>query len=532
MASPHPNAPTHARRTRLVTLLFGLLCVLVAVYATQRLDIGLYDETAYLHRGAMIDTEGMPDADMAPLYSLWYRALQFVLADPVDRYFLNLGFTIALLPFLFFLVLRALGTSISAAFLAGLFILLSTLNILNWPRVSVFALIILLLGLLFRSVSRSRDRGWAIVSCAAIVATYIRPEFALSIFGLIGLWIHDAKRRVRGGDPPAKRWAWVPGLLALVLVLWLGSPFGHGRSTVAFGQHYALNKVATGSGDMDPWTGWEAIAAADLGSSTSLTTALTTAPDRILWHIGQNLRQLVPAIGRMMLPAGARMDRVASVLLIALCLALGWSLYTTREPGAPHRGTYAMVLVLSLPALIAAVIIHPRQHYLIFPIILCMLPALARIFPVGTRGTDRAPWMLAASAAAILVLYSGRPFGKPERPVLATINALRRSELPGPLVILDPDGGYATYQRAGSIQVPTTEMRTGFNEFITKHGINVIVSSPRSEADPRFAQDPAWLRFKADPRGAGARVEQVAGTAITIYTLEAPVRLPHRPAQE
>jgi hypothetical protein len=191
-----------------------------------------------------------------------------------------------------------------------------------------------------------------------------------------------------------------------------------------------------------------------------------------------------------------------------------------------------MVLVLSLPALIAAVIIHPRQHYLIFPIILCMLPALARIFPVGTRGTDRAPWMLAASAAAILVLYSGRPFGKPERPVLATINALRRSELPGPLVILDPDGGYATYLRAGSIQVPTTEMRTGFNEFIAKHGINVIVSSPRSEADPRFAQDPAWLRFKADPRGAGARVEQVAGTAITIYTLEAPVRLPHRPAQE
>ena len=514
--------PDDRARQRWVTIVLAAICLGVAVYSIQWLDIGLYDETAYLQRGAVIDEEGLPSADMGPLYSLWYRVLQVVWADPIDRYFANLGITIALLPFMLFLVLRRLGTSLIVSSFVALFILVSTLNILNWPRVSVFALIILLLGLWLQAGSRSRDRGWAFLTCAAIIAVYIRPEFALSV-GILGVsWLVDLYRRKRRGEPYSITPIMTTAVLAITMSLVLGNPFGHGRGMVAFGQHYALNRIEADDSDTDAWTSWETITQRDLGTTSSLSRAVSHAPDRVAWHIGSNLRQLVPTLGRMVLPAGARLDRKATVLLGLLFFVICWALFLARK--AKRSTSVASIWViaaLAAPAILAAIVIFPRQHYLIFPITLATLPLVATLFPersVDTRWPHR---IAAVLTVFILLTYVGRPIGTPGRPVLATIQALRELDLPAPMIILDADGGYATYLPAGSVRISAQDKVRGLDDLLSTERINVIVASQRLAKDPRFAEDPDWRHFVDGGYTTRFDRSAVEGTNTLLYVLRA-----------
>ncbi len=501
-----------------VRLVLAAICVSVAVYCTQRLDIGLYDETAYLQRGAAIDEAGSPTADMGPVYSMWYRVLQVFWSDPVDRYFASLGITIALFPFALFMVLRRLGTSLTASLVVTLFVLVSTLNVLNWPRVSVFALIILLAGLWSQAGARSLDRGWAYLLCSVLIAVYVRPELALSVAGIGVLWIIDLMGRKRRREPYSFVPFGVSVMVGIALTLGLGSPFGHGRGMVAFGQHYALNRIEADDDANDAWTSWETIAARELGTTSNLSTAMGHAPDRIAWHIGRNLRQMAPTIGRMVLPAGARLDRKAALLLGLLFGALCWAMIS-RQRGERSSSIPLpwIIAALSAPAILAAIIIHPRQHYLLFPLALAIIPLMAALFP---DRSDDLPWpqrTLAAIAVAIIVLFLGRPLGTPGRPVLTTIHALRELDLPAPLVILDADGGYATYLPAGSVRIPAQDKDLGLYDHLRLHHINVIVASPRLERDPRFAADPEWRRFVTGGYTTGFDRISVAGTSTTLY---------------
>jgi len=521
--TPHTTAPAGKRHTWWATIALVVACFAVAAYWTTRLDIGLYDETAYLQRGIAIDTEGLPAADMAPLYSLWYRLLQVFWPDPVERYLVNLGFTIAVLPILLFLVLRRVGVTLIAALATAIVVLVSTLNVLNWPRVSAFALIILLLGIWLQAGTRSRDRGWAYLFCAVFIVVYIRPEFAIGVVGIVACWSVDVVGRVRSGTPFNFRPIVVSFIVALLLGLSLGSPFGHGRSMVAFGQHYAVNRINSSDTPMDPWTGWETIAQAELGTTTSLSDAFTNAPDRVAWHLGYNLRHLLPTLGRMVLPAGTRLDRMAIVLLVLLTVLLLRQLFVARPP-LEHRSIPMELAVLSwsLPPLLAAFVIHPRQHYLIFPAVFLLLPLLALTYSEQNKVPRWASWATGMVAGAILSLSAGRSRDFSSRPTLATIQVLRGIELPAGPVVLDADGGYATYMEHGSIRIPAQEKDTLFLPYITNREVNVIVASPRLEGDPRFKNDPTWKRFKEDPGSHGFKLITVQGTNVRLYVASGP----------
>src|SRR5690606_17016878 len=103
--------------------------------------------------------------------------------------------TMALLPIGTLLLLRKLGTALPASLGTSSFLLFSTLNVLNWPRVSVFALLVLLSGLFLALRTTDRDRKWATVVSAIAVCVFIRPEFALSLGCAFLVWLADLARR-------------------------------------------------------------------------------------------------------------------------------------------------------------------------------------------------------------------------------------------------------------------------------------------------------------------------------------------------
>lgn len=515
-----PSTATYARFPWLlnaVRVLFFTLCLVVAWYHTKRMDIGLYDETAYMQRGAQIDTMGLPTADMAPLYSLWYRFLQLLIGDPVQRYFANQFITIALLPIGTYLLLRQLGTTQRASFITSIFLLFSTLNVHNWPRVSVFAMLVLLAGLLLALRNTDRDRQWASVVSAIAVCVFIRPEFALSLGCAFLVWLADLARWRKSLSLAA----WMPfvftGAFALLLFLALGNPFANGRSMVAFGQHYALNVAETTDNTTDPWTNWETMAQKDLGTTASLSQALRNAPEKIAWHIGTNLRNTAPTLARMLTPAGSRVDRVA-ILLILIMVGAVAILVWNGAARTWRSNTFFVVAsaVICLPAVLSAIIIYPRQHYLIFPVSLLIILFVNQAYPRNAHGPR---WAMVPAIAAVLImlLYLRINPDTPPRPVLATINALRTLPADTELVILDADGGYDAYLGSGAKRIIAQNKDRGFAEFIAQQGVDVIVASPRLLNDHRYQTDPTWRAFLNGPNDQGFRKVSVNGTGTTLY---------------
>lgn len=503
----------------LVSVLFILGCILFSIAMVGRLDIGLYDETSYLQRGTWIDSHGLPTADMAPLYSLWYRALQFIVSDPVHRYFANYAFTMAALPIAAFLLLRTSRVPLLPSLLTGLFVLFSTLNVLNWPRVSVFALVIQLIGLIIFIRSKRRDSAWFAVAAFTALVLFIRPEFALSLVLIGALWVFDLVRRKRGGD----HIIWTYPLASLVIVVALlasiGNPFANGRSMIAFGQHYALNVIDAGEGHVDPWTNWEEIAQKDLGTTESLTTALQSAPGRVRWHVQRNLSQTLPTWARMYLPAGARMSRSAWVLLITMTTVLLILVRLGRRKTSDGSlRIFPVVCALCLPPLLSAVVIHPRQHYLVFPAVLLLLMLVRSAYRHGA-GQDHGVlrWIPGVAVALLMGFNVGMPIAPKGRPILATIEALR--SLPGtkPLVILEADGGYDAYLPPGTLRIKAQELTTGLSDLLTDRTVNVIVSSPRLEGDHRSLEDPGWQQFLAGGYRGSFSMIAVDGTTTRLF---------------
>ena len=77
------------------------------IYGLEKiLDIGLYDESNYLYSGVKLFSNGFPDAESAPLYTIWYYLLSLLQPDIIELYFLNYKILTVLPPILLYILLR------------------------------------------------------------------------------------------------------------------------------------------------------------------------------------------------------------------------------------------------------------------------------------------------------------------------------------------------------------------------------------------------------------------------------------------
>ncbi len=503
----------------IVTLLVIFILGWVYTHGIEHcIDIGLYDESNYLQLGISIPGR-IPVAEAGPLYGLWYFLLSLMQPDTVDLYFLNYKAMTVLPAIMLFLALRANNVSRILSFLFSLVILFSSANFPTWPKVSHFTVIILLSGFFIFGIISSRIYQTFVLSLTALLASYVRPEFYVGFILLCIVLVCLCMRQLR--QTHSIRSVIPLGIsltVALILILLVGIPVSGGdRGMVAFGQHYARNRVIWTNDDRDPWTNWETIVKTDFGDVMPLGKALWSNPSAVARHVCCNLRTFPREFKCMFgssYPPGAPPARIAFKFGLLALAAAGLILLRKQgirasadrviQNGRDFRLSH--ILIFLLPVVLSIVFIAPRQHYLFILGILASFACAVLLF----RKTDRCPEHTGYAILAIVCmapLMIARPLSdslnKATQPNLQTIRFLRSFHFDEPINVLEAEGGFGIYVGDNFSRVAEYDKNTSFGRFLSERSINMVILSDRLAKDVRFCDDPEWQTFISDPSGFG-----------------------------
>jgi hypothetical protein len=186
-------------------------------------------------------------------------------------------------------------------------------------------------------------------------------------------------------------------------------------------------------------------------------------------------------------------------------------------------------LVLA-PCVSAALLIYPRQHYLMPAAVFAtaLLAAGPAWFPGAAALRDKLnsrPAVLLA-AALCLVLTPSRVIGPGVRALFpwnrpapaapsvqrATIETIRRLHVAAPVASLECGYSSAFYAGLDGPTVVAWAKAEGFRQFLTANRIGVIILNEALARDTRFRDDPEFRAFVERPEADGFTVFPVPNT--------------------
>jgi len=185
-----PTLPDRWRRRRLDLLLLsclGLAAWRLSWSIESFVDIGLHDETGYLRSGVSLWENGLPGAQWGPLYCVWYWVLHLFESDPIRLYYLNYRVLAVVIPLLIYLAARRFSVARSLALLAAFLYLVSPAPHV-WPRVSHFALLVMLACLVATASCRRPLLAQTLLALGFLAASFCRPELFVSFVAAAG-WV-------------------------------------------------------------------------------------------------------------------------------------------------------------------------------------------------------------------------------------------------------------------------------------------------------------------------------------------------------
>lgn len=513
-------------------IVFLILAVLkINLRLSSTLDIDGTDETEYLGIALGIPAAGLPDARtetfFAPLYSLWYFFLSHFKKDPVGLIDLNFRIMAVLLPVGLYGVLRRLGAGWIASGCAAFYLACHSLSIDQLSRSNHFAMILLVGGMWLALKCTDRIVQTCVLAGAAVLASFARPEFAVLAASLVAiLFVLCVGRRGRLEKAEWLSIAAVASLAALTLGIF-GPPMGAGnnRSLTAFNQHFAFNYLAKHPSDLEPFIDSTSITESVFGPITSISGAFRKNPREFLGHITTNatgaLRRLVPTLlhhRNFLLPDGARTALAENGLLVALILAVAWierrNLIANIRDLLKEHAIIVTFCVVTVGVSWAGILLTSVNERYFLPSCLVALIFAAVVFGRDRRKADqiattvRPVYAILALGLAIVGLAPGVSLHEQNylsiRTALREVAGLRLKEKAGYVDILGTGSKRMDLYFGGRLFFvhPAANTR-GLRDFITQFQVGVIHSTPYLMRWGKFANDPEWKQFVADPGSFG-----------------------------
>jgi hypothetical protein len=301
----------------------------------------------------------------------------------------------------------------------------------------------------------------------------------------------------------------VTGVSALI-IFFLGVPVSAYRSLCAFGQHFALRWVSWTGSRLHPWVDWKPILVLNFGDVHGVFDAVRNNPGLFLRHVGQNIMDL-PGNFHLMFPPNIFDDKISK---IAITLIVGWAFYVRRDVIRKNLVRLRVYLVIVgcfvLAGLTAVVVVYPRPHYMVIPIILIMT-TLALLY--SGREEDREPlrWKHIVILALLMLAITPSPYihrGSEAQRNIRAIHVIRNMHITRPVNILEAAGGIDVYLGDNFDSIDESEKQQRFRDFISARKIGMVLVTTPLATDTRFSDDPDWRDFVLHYENWGfARVE-------------------------
>ena len=452
----------------------------------------------------------------------------------------------------FFLLLNSLAIPRPIGLAAALGLLITAVPYI-WPFQVFFALTLLFGGISAANYVAAPAGRMSILAVTFLLVSYVRPEFYVGFLLLcvcLLAYLIFVRPRLRINQEPPRAW---PGLAAtLILAFLLGAFMGipirqdNNRSFMAFGQHYAVNRVESGTYNFNPWTNYKTVMASDFDDAGSLRECVEQNPAAVLWHVLRNIRNIVYKSGHIAFandnwrnPFEVRFALFGGA--IALLFAFGLWPYAMGRclPRLPTDRLWnlglagAGVLASTGPPIL---LIYPRDHYLLPAFMLvgaglllwgwrAGIRLIRLLRPSAMRGWSPKPgWIGAGCLAAALLGVATLPprvQGIPqvmqwERLLLvkSTILAMRKLP-PSPVAgVLMADMGLEVYVDAPWKGIQPWDRKEGetLRDFLARGHVKLIVDEYNLRHDTRFESDPDFIKLLASPQSWGFRIIPVDKT--------------------
>ena len=364
---------------------------------SAQVDLGVCDEGSYSLAGALWPY-AILTSNWAPLYSLWHALLLFFIPDRVGEYNFNFILLAACFPVLFYSALRIFKLPIPIALSLFAFALSSFSNLTECPKVNLFALCFLMIGLLASTRIKGESKKFIWLSLTLHIGSYVRPELALAtgIFLMFGAFMYRQRPALIRECKLASA-----GALAIALGLWiaLGSPVsdpGYSRATEAYGQMYAKSISADGSDRF--YYEWKDLVKRAYGKTPSLLEAILLDPSLTLSTLAQHAQDIVIQTGSITNGLGNSANRVLVLLLtlgVAICSFKG----SKRTSHNSLESIFLFAIFAAGLVSLCVAITFPR-HIFFSAVTLCLL-IVSRVDTMKTTNYSRPlhlalilPWLL------------------------------------------------------------------------------------------------------------------------------------------
>lgn len=546
-------------RTNRIPIWVDLLAILaLGVVALKSLhsfqaviDLGVADEAVYLTRGVYLGQAEL-NPQWAPLYSVWYFLLNtvFGLHDNVRLYDLNYLVLSTLGPLLLYTYLRRSDVVPVVALVAAALYLISYSNLGVTPYQGKFAAVCVLLALIATTFLPRRFH-YSVLLIALLLLSYIRPEYAFSFVAAallaVGVIIYRVWRQGVAYLKARSLWLQAAALLLLtvVAVQAMGNPLQGGRSDSAFKQHFAINYVAWGLADTNPWSQADDIAQEVFGDADSVPAmALSNVPlfaRHLLTNAArypQNLTStsaLTPYLPRHLgPPAIVRGVSLAVVGFLLVCFIAAVVLIRRKanapsagESGAagaagqfayPARVVLAFLIFISIPNVISSLVIYPRFHYLqlqalLLLILLAFLVSSALAARRRNQSTARTVLAMGVAALLLLAITPNLVYGwfwpdaaAPMRAdIRSTVKLLRSLDIEDPVTFMSYTR--TNYSFNVYFDTPLTPVSPAATDdlraFLRDQGIDMIIWPDSVQNEVAFRDNEEFRQLLADPAGYG-----------------------------
>lgn len=385
------QAPTHITPINKRALLLGVLLLILAgsrIYYNiyDYMDIVYGDEVIYMKTGLNITQDF--NRDWGPLYCIWYKFISFFFHDTITLYYFNFVFVAILASLLIYAAFLAMDIHPLVAFYFALCFISSKAVVPMWPRISLFAISILMAGIIVVSRIRELYLRLLIFCLTLLLASYARPELYLSFIlsVLIFITYYFAERIYQKKYSLYHLILFVLTSVLLHIIFRFPSNFYNGylRNLAAFYQHYMVNMFYLNKATEYDWIYWKDAHKAIFTNSNSIFDIILHYPHEFFTHVGLNLKNYILEIfGKNIcvifpfLLGKNKLFLSGSLLVFAGSVSLLFNKHIRREFKVilqNHAFFLVMLAIWGIPTIISSIVIFPREHYIMLNYFLFINP--------------------------------------------------------------------------------------------------------------------------------------------------------------